>query len=45
MRHNQAINHPKAEIVFWLLNISIICEHVDRLEFSKSFKFWVAGAT
>ena len=25
--------------------MSIICEHVDRLELRKSFKFWVAVAT
>ena len=42
-RHNQLKNHP-AKTVFSLLDMSIICEHVHRLELRKSFKFRFAVA-
>ena len=35
-RHNQAKNHPKANILFWLFGKAIICEHVHKLELRKS---------
>ena len=37
-RYNQAENHPKAKVLFSLFDMSIICEHVHRLELWKSFK-------
>ena len=44
-RHNQAKNHPQANILLTLLDMSIICEHVHRLEMWRSFIFWAAVAT
>ena len=45
-RFNQAKIHPKAEILFWLLGMSIIlCEHVHRLKLRKSLKCWIVVAT
>ena len=44
-RHNQANNHSKAKILFSFLAISIICEHVHRLELWKSFRVWFDVAT
>ena len=43
-RHNRAKKHPKARILFSLLDMSIICEPVQRLDLWKSFRFWVAVA-
>ena len=40
-RYNQAKNHSKGDILFWLFDMSIICEHVLRLEIGKTFKLWV----
>ena len=40
-RYNQAKNLSKGDILFWLLDMSIICEHVLRLEIRKTFKLWV----
>ena len=34
----------KQLFLFWLLNMSIICENVHRLELWKYFQFWVAVA-
>ena len=44
-RHNQVEIIKNYLFLFWLLNTSIICEHVQRLELRKSLKFWAAVAT
>ena len=40
-RHNRAKIIKKSVILFWLLNMSIIFEHVHRLELRKSVKLFV----
>ena len=45
-RHNQAKIIKKSVFLFWLLNMTIRCEHVHRLELlRKSFTFRAAVAT
>ena len=41
----QAKNHQKSLFFFWLLIMSVICEHVRILELRKSVKFRVAVVT
>ena len=41
-RHNQVKNNPKAYILFSLLDMFIICEHVHILEYCGSLlNFWL----
>ena len=40
-RHNRAKIIKKSLILFWLLNMSIIFEHVHRLELRKSVKLFM----
>ena len=41
-RHNQAKIIKKSVILFWLLNMTIRCKHVHRLELRNFFIFCVA---
>ena len=41
----QLIKATQSGHQFWLRDISMISEHVHRLELRKSFKFWVDAAT
>ena len=37
--HVQVWNHQKSLILFWLINMTIWCKHVHRLEMQKNFNF------
>ena len=39
--HAQIWNHKKSVILFWLLNITIWCKHVHRLELQKFSTFYI----
>ena len=41
-RHNQAKIIKKSVFLFWLFDMSIICQHVHGLELRKLVKFCVA---
>ena len=44
-RHNKAKIINKSVFLFWLLDKSITCQHVHRLELRTFFKFCVANLT